>query len=183
MDDTSSSPSSMNDASMGRFARLWSEHHTTVAAYVHAAVRDGHRAEDVLQDVAEAAIRSFGDFDASRSFVGWVLGIARHRVLDYVRKAGRDRHVFGERAMVLLAEAHEKVAAEQTDFRSALASCIEKLPEKNRAIVELRYQGGLGFDEIAARLSMTANAATVAMHRVRAALNDCVRRHAAGGQA
>jgi len=101
----------------------------------------------------------------------------------YVRRTGRDRHVFGERAMIMLAEAHEKASAERTDFKAALAACIERLPDKNRKIVELRYQRELGFEEIAERLRTTVNAATVALHRVRRALMECIRQQAAGGAA
>lgn len=85
MNESNSSTEKSSERRMAEFARCWSAAHNVLSAYVHSAIRDRHRAEDVIQEVAEAAIRSFGDFDRERSFVGWALGIARHRVPHHLR--------------------------------------------------------------------------------------------------
>ena len=48
-----------------------------VAAFVLSIIPDFHQAEDVLQQVAVVLVREFGQFDTSRPFLPWALGIAQ----------------------------------------------------------------------------------------------------------
>lgn len=173
-------PSTDPAAAMKRFAGLWVRSQTTVAAYVFAAIRDAHEAEDVLQVIAEAAVEDFASYDASRSFTGWVLGIARHRVLHHIRTRGRDRHVFGERALTMIADAAAELDTEQDDRRAALVRCMSDLTDRSRELIDLRYRDELPPTAIADRVGMTANALNVALHRVRKQLADCIRRRLTG---
>lgn len=169
-------PDSNPAAAMKRFAGLWVRSQTTVASYVYAAVRDTHEAEDVLQVIAEAAVEAFDSYDPDRSFTGWVLGIARHRVLHHNRTRGRDRHVFGEKALSLIADAHAELDEEQDDRRAALKVCMGELTERSRELIDLRYRADLKPADIAERVGMTPGALNVALHRVRQSLADCIRR-------
>ncbi len=55
-----------------------------VAAFVLSIIPDFHQAEDVLQQVAVVLVREFGQFDTSRPFLPWALGIARTWLLSRV---------------------------------------------------------------------------------------------------
>ena len=46
-----------------RFTRLWIASQPAVSAFVHAAVPDLHRAEDLIQEVAATALRKFPEYD------------------------------------------------------------------------------------------------------------------------
>lgn len=173
---TDPTPQPDPSAAMKRFAGLWVRSQTTVASYVYAAVRDTHEAEDVLQIIAEAAVEHFDDYDAERSFTGWVLGIARHRVLHHNRTRGRDRHVFGEKALSLIADAHAELDAEQDDRRAALNVCMGELTDRSRRLIDLRYHEDLKPADIAERVGMTPGALNVALHRTRQTLAECIRR-------
>ena len=164
-----------SEEKLAEFVRLWSAAHSILAAYVHGAIRDRHLAEDVVQDIAEAAIRSFGDFDRERSFVGWTLGIARHRVLHHLRTKSRDRHCFGEKALIAIAEGHVAVGQDSLDFKDTLDHCVEKLSEKSRRLLAMRYENHHGLADISSQMNMTQNAVAVAIHRIRRTLLDCLR--------
>ena len=58
------------------FTRQWVSAQPVVTSFLFAAVRNAHDAEDLLQEVAAAALGDFGAFDSSRPFLPWVLGIA-----------------------------------------------------------------------------------------------------------
>lgn len=182
MPESSSNPDHSSDAAtaMKRFAGLWVRSQTTVASYVYAAIRDTHEAEDVLQVVAEAAVEAFDSYDPDRSFTGWVLGIARHRVLHHNRTRGRDRHVFGEKALSLIADAHAELDEQQDDRRAALGDCMGELTDRSRQLIDLRYHAELKPADIAERFGMTPNALNVALHRVRQTLAECIRRRLDG---
>lgn len=179
---TSQPNDAATQAAMKRFAQLWVSAQTTVAAYVHAAVRDPHEAEDVLGKVAEAAVEAFDQYDATRSFTGWLLGIARHRVLHHLRTRRRDRHVFDDQTLQLLAAAHERLDDQQSDRREALAGCIDNLPPHQKRMIQMRYDEAMNPRTMAQQLKMRPNAVEVALHRIRHALAQCIRQRLGAGE-
>lgn len=57
----------------------------------------------------------------------------------------------------------------------ALRSCLAKLPDKSRELVELYYYDEMGTPEIADRLGMRADTVCRALSRVRDKLRECLR--------
>src|SRR6187549_1344194 len=76
-------------------ASLLMRHRTELFAYLLAAVRNAHDAEDLLQDVSLAASSSWAQYRQGTPFMAWAREIARRRVLDYGRRASR-RHALLE---------------------------------------------------------------------------------------
>ena len=62
----------MDLATSERFTKLWVHAQGTVATFISTMMPEVHRAEDILQDVAVAALRKFDRFDETRSFQAWV---------------------------------------------------------------------------------------------------------------
>ncbi|MBI1373129.1 MAG: sigma-70 family RNA polymerase sigma factor [Phycisphaera sp.] len=167
----------------GRFARLWVTAQPVVAAFLNASVRRRVEAEDLLQDVAAAAMVDFESYDPQRSFTGWALGIARFRVLNHFRTARRDRHVFGDAALERLAEACAGLESQTGPYREALGQCLDKLPERQRQMIELRYVESVARRDVAERFGVTPAALGMALHRIRGALAECIESSVAGGGA
>lgn len=133
------------------------------------------------EDLAQEAVRSFlaylaGPGDAPleiRAFLKWrTLG-----VLSDHRKRRRAR------AMEIAHEAPPEPAVESrgpvsvaiaAQVRDALADCRERLSEDARAVLALRYEGGLEAGDIAERLGVTRNAIHVRTFRALAALRECL---------
>jgi len=156
------------------FTRLWVPAQPTVASFVFSSVRDTHRAEDVLQEVAAAAIDAFETYNSERPFLPWVLGIARHRVLNYYRTCRGEKLVFTPEALEVFGRAHATVGSEESIRRHALDSCIEKVDERKRSILWARYAEGRSVKQIAEAKTMTANAVSLLLHKLRKALAECV---------
>ncbi len=76
------------DLKRAQFAQCWLEAEPSVSAYVFASVTGFHDAEDVVQRIAQELARRFDEYDSSRPFVGWVLWIAKSRVIDFYRAQG-----------------------------------------------------------------------------------------------
>lgn len=157
-----------------RLTRLWLEAEATVQAYVFAAVRDIHDAEDVVQQVALTAARRFDQYDAARPFIAWVMWLARSRIVDHYRKKGREKLVFSEtlleRFELALVQGHQQDARQ-----AALERCLDKLPEKSRRLVELRYESDSSMQRVADALDSTAASVRVMLFRVRNQLAQCVK--------
>lgn len=153
---------------------LWMQAQPVVEAYLNSLIRDRATAEDVLQQVALTATEKFEQFDASRSFTGWAMGIARNKTLQFFERSSSDRHHFSSELLVQLADTHERLAPQASDQKDALSHCIKKLPEKSLALLKRRYVQDLKPGKIAPSLGLSPNAVRLALHRIRAALRKCI---------
>jgi RNA polymerase sigma factor (sigma-70 family) len=68
----------------------------------------------------------------------------------------------------------DRLRAQQ--LRRALADCRRSLSEETRAVLELRYEGGLETDGITSRLGVHRNTVHVRVFRALAQLRECLRR-------
>lgn len=154
---------------------LWTQAHSTVRGYVAMVIRDRHAVEDVVQDVATAIAQDFEQYDPSKPFKSWALGIARHRVLQYLDRSKRDRHLFNDEILQQLAEQTQAYAARQLEYEDALEDCLSALPAKTREIVVLKYLRDMPAREIANLHNQTLGSVTGVLRRARAALAQCIK--------
>ena len=157
-----------------RLTRLWLEAEPAVRAYVGAAVREFHDAEDVVQQVALTAARRFDEFDASRPFLAWVLWLAKSRIVDHYRQQARERRLFSEGLLDRLAAALVSQQAELPARQAVLERCLERLPEKSRRLLTLRYAEDASVAEVATAVQSTAGAVRVMLFRIRNLLSQCI---------
>ena len=157
-----------------QFTRLWTEALPTVAAYVHAVVRDTHVAKDLVQETAMVLLRKFAEWDSSREFLPWALGVAKLEILAHRRDTGRSRLVFDDILLDAITESWAKHATEIDGEQAALHDCLEKLAPHAREIVRLRYYDELKTPQIAERLGSTAGAVRISLMRIRQQLQGCV---------
>jgi RNA polymerase sigma-70 factor, ECF subfamily len=170
-DDQASQVSRMRDLAM-----YWVNSQSVVSAYISANVVDSHHVEDILQEVAQVCAEKFAEYDRERSFVSWVMGIARNRILKYYRTRARDRMVLSEAVLERLEGALEKMEPLAEDRREALRVCIQKVEGRRRSVLDMRYRENVRVNEIADRFGMSASAVSVMLHRIRVELLECVRR-------
>ncbi len=163
-----------------RFTRLWTRSQPEIAQFVAALVPDPHQVDDVLQDVAVALLRKFADYDPTRSFAAWAIGIARFEILMSRRRFARSRLVLSPEAVAAVAEACIELAPEVEPRQRALRSCLEGVDGRAREMLRLRYEESLEPQAMAARSGMGAGAVRVLLHRVRAALLRCIEQRVAG---
>lgn len=156
------------------FAHCWLTAEPSVSAYVFAAISGFHDAEDLVQQIAQEAARRFEQYDSNRPFLGWVLWIAKSRVIDFYRQRKRDQLVFSDELLELLSQAMAERTPERSHRREALEYCLEALPGKSRRLLDLRYVEDLPSVDIAESVGSTTGSVRVLLTRVRNALADCV---------
>lgn len=167
-------------------SRLWTDAQPVVAAMVAGSVVDFQHGEDLVSQVAETVVLKFGDYDRTRPFIPWALGIAKNVVLrHYERRAGERLVFFDDRALGAMAVAHEEIAGEAPERLAAMRQCLAEIRGKTRRVMEMRYIDGLKPAAIGHALDMTSNAVWVMLHRGRAAVARCVKQKLAawGGTA
>lgn len=150
---------------------LYQRHVGGVWRYVHAQLvwdRDG--TEDVVSETFLAAIRNVAAFDDQRgTAIGWLLGIARNKLRDHWRRAGRTVHCDSSQAMAAAdvdtsGPSHNMILAETRD---AVVRILDGLEDEQRFVLECKYVESLSVREIAARVGRTEKAVEGILYRAR----------------
>ena len=135
----------------GAIGEIYAALGATVLSYLQRLVgRDD--AEDVLQQVFYEVWRHNGRYDPSRSLAGWVLGIARNRAIDHLRRQGNTAVAF--ETLDDLAGADGRELAERYARAHEVRSALIRLPVEQREVLVLAYFGGYTQSEIARRLDL-----------------------------
>ena len=164
--------------------RYWTLAQPVISAYVASVVRDFRDRDDVLQAIAVAVLESFPTYDPSRPFIAWATGIARHQIGTYLRQRRRNRLIFDEETVAILAVAFEQAESTQTRSLDYLQDCLGKLEGRARKMCQLRYENDLKPAAIGSLLGMAPNTVAKSLQRIRDQLRQCIERRVAidGGQ-
>lgn len=157
-----------------------------VYTYCRRSLRDADRADDVTQETFVAAWRSRDRFDPERgSLPGWLVGIARFKVLDEHRRQGR-RPVLVDGASASLEQGGDDGSASEADEgailqladRLLLTDALARLPERPRQMIELAFFEDLTHPQIAERCGVPLG---TVKSDIRRGL-ERLRRHLEGGE-
>ncbi len=107
------------------------------------------RAKDVTQDVFVSAWRARTTFDPSRGTLGgWLMGIAKNRIIDNVRSERRHED---RRSDAEVADLPGSSEIERVGDRLLVTEVLRELPERARTVVQMAYIDDLTHAEIAER--------------------------------
>ncbi|MEM8954631.1 MAG: sigma-70 family RNA polymerase sigma factor [Verrucomicrobiota bacterium] len=165
------------------FVQLFAKYERHLRAFIRSMGLGWTEVDDVTQTVSLVMWRKWDQFDPDTDFMRWARVIARFEVLKFRRKMARDRHVFQEDLMELLADAsielEDHVPHEQ--YRQRLERCLERLPDKSRTLINSVYGGDQTIKEVAAELGTSATALYKALNRIREQLRACMETRSAEG--
>ena len=136
-----------------------------VYSYVAYQLGDGPEAEDVTSEVFERALRYRSSYDDSRGGpLPWLFGIARRCVND----------ALASRPPLADVEVSDQASSEDLEAESvqriAVTDAIERLDERGRELIAMRYGADLTARQIGEILGLKTNAVEVALHRTVARL-------------
>ena len=123
-----------------------------------------------------AVVRKYADYDQSKPFVAWAIGIARNELLAYRRRKSVYRQFFDDESFEKIGEAFAAAEDDMDPVLEALQQCMKKASGKSKGLLQLRYIEDLRYEDIAKALKVSVGSIKVGMHRLRAALRDCVER-------
>lgn len=136
--------------------------------------------QDAIDDVAQKVVlemyASLPRYSSDRPFLPWLRAIARHVAANHRRSRGREM----KRLYSFWAYLRQQAELRLNDprplslDRDRLQICLQRLPDKHRELVHLRYFRSLSCEQIAEELGLKAAAVRQAMSRVRVALRECV---------
>lgn len=134
------------------------------AGYARALLGNRHDAEDAVQQSALRGWERISQYDAARPFGGWWFAILRNCCLDLLRarKASRTDNLEG-------IDPPDTRAAEEPEW-TRLEAGLRRLTPAHREILQLKYFGGLSYDELAVTLAIPRGTVMSRLHLARKAL-------------
>jgi RNA polymerase sigma-70 factor, ECF subfamily len=165
--------------SRAAFIDLVRMHQSRVRSYIGTRIFDRSVADDIAQETFVSAFRGIAGFRGEATFRVWLLGIARHRMLDHLRaelRVSRNQsapHWITQRE-VESADSERSTLSRQDAELEALADCIARLPAASARAVEEHYFKGRPIVEIAREFRKDAGAIRIELFRIRKALRGCI---------
>ena len=139
-----------------------------VYGYLHTRCRNREIAEDVTAEVFMAAVEAVRRDAVAKLSTGWLIGIARHKLVDHWRRRERD-------SRRIRAVADDPIGRRDDDpwdvHLDVLAArdTLEQLADPHRAALTLRYLDGLPVPAVADVLGRTVDATEALLVRARRA--------------
>lgn len=158
----------------GAFERLFIAEYARVVAIANRLLADAHEAEDVAQEVFATYHRQHPP--TAHYAPAWLHAAAAHSALNVIRgkRRRRQREAADARAGLRLHEGAEQAldpqeAVVREEQRREVRAALARLPERQAAVLALRY-GGLSYAEVAAAVGLPADQVGTVLRRAEAAL-------------
>lgn len=159
-----------------QFAQLLARCQRRVFLYVLTLVHRASDAEEILQETNLVLWRKFDKYQPGTSFERWACRIAYFEVLKFRQRQARTERLFSDTFIEALAAEADRSDAVLDARRSALAECLKKLREADRALVLARYRAGATTRSVAEALGRSLQGTRRSLHRIRMTLLACIER-------
>jgi RNA polymerase sigma-70 factor (ECF subfamily) len=172
------------------------DHATLVALYpdlaprVHRFLRDllcdATLASDGTQETFVRAFRRIDGLPVATRLVPWVFGVARYVALELRKARGRGRRIIDdgaaadEQAADTRARSPEQALLDR-EALEVIQRALLRLPEERRAVLLLRCDHGLAYDEIAPLMGWSLAKVKVEIFRAREVLRATLAEYRGGG--
>ena len=166
----------------GDFVQLMINCQSRLYAFILTLVGDPDHASEVLQETNIVLWRKSDQFEMGTNFTAWAFKIARFQMMAHRQRLGRDRHVFDDETLEVVAMDCERQSDDLDERLSALTHCLDELPEHSRDVIDQRYKQGSPVKAIAKDLGRKANQVAVQLHRIRQTLMQCIERRQSGSR-
>ncbi len=156
----------MIDGSEKTFEELYAYYQPRIYSFVFARIKNADDADDVTAQTFLKAYEHRAEYDESRgAFSTWLFSIALNEIKMYFRRAYRRREqTWGE-----FFESSNEEAPESALLRAEgwcdLLMALEKLTERERQLIELRYWSDMTYREIADFTGLTVTNVGVTLKR------------------
>lgn len=158
------------------YAAILDRYRDPVYNYCQRMLKDPARAEDIAQEALVRTLTQLEKYDAKYSFSGWLFKIATNLCIDHLRKARRIAFSLDDELEGFDSSWRREFASpgpdpsqlvERSEDMRKINEAIGELSEPYRAILLLRHQEDLSYDEIARILELPLGTVKIRIHRAR----------------
>jgi RNA polymerase sigma-70 factor (ECF subfamily) len=157
-------------------------------------VQDPSTAQDLVQETFLAALNSRERFKGLSQEKTWLFGILKHKILDHMRRKGRERQNVDDRWDASFVDEffqengdwsvrpgkwHTNPDSQfrQREFASVLRECLAQMSQRLARVFTLREMEGLSTPSICEAMGITPNNFWTMIYRARMALRQCLERN------
>lgn len=158
--------------------RALSEHDRWLRTIVYARLREPQAVEDVMQEVALAAIRQAAPLSDPSKVAPWLYRLAVRQALLYRRKCGRlrkltDRYVEKYQPSETDSKHPDGLAwLLQAERQQRVRQAMKRLGKRDAEILLLKYSEDWSYHQIADHLGISHSAVEARLHRARKRLRE-----------
>ncbi len=152
------------------FDELYRRHKSNVYGKCLSMLNDRTLSDDALQDIFLKVLLNISNFNFKSKFSTWLYSITYNHCIDVIRKEGKliktDDGVIENAGGVIL----DDDSAEQflLNMRvNRLKVVLENIPEKDKAILLMKYQGGFSIRELSKVFGKSESAIKMALKRAK----------------
>jgi RNA polymerase sigma-70 factor (ECF subfamily) len=165
------------------------QHREALLRYAQKQLRNEAWAEDAVSETLLVALEKPHSFAGNAQLRTWLTGILKHKVIDQIRKHGREMSLTPEDdqdidELLFAADGHWREAPQdwgdpqaqlgQRQFMTVLDACVERLPGLQGQVFMMREWLELDADDICKQLAISSTNLWVLLHRARLRLRDCL---------
>lgn len=165
------------------FERLMEKYERPIYFMILKMVRNRSDAEDLTMQAFTKAFRNIHSYSEDFSFSTWLFKIGTNSCIDFIRQkklmvsslntSATDTTETDEQTLVLPDPNHSpETVFIQEQRASRIREIVNKLPEKYRIFIELRYYEELSYDEIAACTDIPVGTVKAKLHRAKELLYE-----------
>ncbi len=158
--------------------RLLKEHERWLRTVVYARLREPQAVDEVMQEVALAAVEQKAPLADPAKVAPWLYRLAVRQALLYRRRTGRQRKLVDRYAQRELSAGKPQNPPDPlqwllaTERRELLRRALDRLPQRDSEILLLKYTEDWSYRQIAEHLGTTESAIQARLHRARGKLRQ-----------
>ena len=166
----------LKPADQKEFLRIFLANEREILHYVMAIVPHLSEAQEIVQQTALVLWEKFDDYDRTRPFAPWACRFARNVARQWIDRQQKWKRLLDNGLAEELTERREQLQPEFDHRLSHLNTCLRKLPERQRALVEGYYLRQLDAESLATQARRSIDAVYKSLQRIRQQLRDCIER-------
>jgi len=165
------------------YREIVSRYQKKLFVYVYHLLGNKEETEDILQNVFVKTFNSIKHFDIKRKFSSWIYRIAHNESVNYLKRKSRKRFVSWEDVSTSKDKLETSSDEESPDdlwlkkeLRKEVQDALDKLPQKYREVLVLRYFLNKTYDEMSDILGKPANTIGTLLNRAKKKLSQVIKK-------
>lgn len=159
------------------FIRLYSGIQNKLRTFIWACIHNQAHAEDVLQETAVVLWGKFEEYDHNCDFEAWAIGIAKMKILEFLRKNRRTKKLFRQEVYTRLLEMAKKASDNDVGDRiEIMNTCIKKLNPSDQKLLQIRYKNGESIKKMSKITGHSSDGLYKTLSRIIYTVRLCVKR-------
>lgn len=161
------------------YNELLQRYHKKLFVYMYHLIGNKDEVEDLLQNVFAKTYKSINHFDTERKFSSWIYRIAHNESVNFLKRKSKKQFISWEDIVStkdkLETQSDEKLPEEiwmQQELTQEVSNAMQKLPEKYKQVLILRYFAESSYEAIGEILGKPVNTVGTLINRAKKKLTE-----------